>query len=257
MAQFTGSYSAAQTVTVNQAITVGEIDFGTTKNITITSSGSNVLTLDNTGTSGNAVLDVGLTNSNSGIDLISAPISVAAATPLNATISGGTLQLTNTSTGATANVIGSTSSFTVNSGGTLRESALGTGSLVTGNLTDTGALNNATLNLAGGTFIIDPTASTAANGLASKYIVQSNNQLTSNDFADHGGHQRHADLPDRRGRGRSRPGRHLRFRQQQPCQQPIPSAPSVPTTNFGARWTGMIEVATPGPTTFTSTTTTP
>ena len=29
VAQFTGSYSAAQTVLVNQTITVGEIDFGT------------------------------------------------------------------------------------------------------------------------------------------------------------------------------------------------------------------------------------
>src|SRR5262249_31046374 len=42
VAQFTGSYSAAQTVIVNQAITVGEIDFGSSKNITITASGGNI-----------------------------------------------------------------------------------------------------------------------------------------------------------------------------------------------------------------------
>ena len=35
VAQFTGSYSAAQAVAVNQAITVGEIDFGTAKDVTI------------------------------------------------------------------------------------------------------------------------------------------------------------------------------------------------------------------------------
>src|SRR5205807_8698342 len=87
--------------------------------------------------------------------------------------------------GATANVIGSTGTCTVNSGGTLRESAAGTGSLVTSNLVDTGALNNAAVALAGGTFVIDPTASTAATGVASKFIQfgASNNQLTNIDFA--------------------------------------------------------------------------
>src|SRR5437868_12686492 len=42
VAQFTGTYSSAQLAVVNQAITVGEIDFGTTKNVTI--SGSSLLT---------------------------------------------------------------------------------------------------------------------------------------------------------------------------------------------------------------------
>src|SRR5262249_14354582 len=155
IAQFTGTYSTAQTVVVNQAITVGEIDFATASNITIAASGSNVLTLDNSpGT--NAILDVGQAGTNSGIDLISAPVGVASGTPLQATITGGTLQLTNT--GTMPNVIGTTSTFKVNSGGTLRESAVGTGSLVTGNLTDIGALGSAAINLAGGTLIIDPTA---------------------------------------------------------------------------------------------------
>src|SRR5207302_4837421 len=57
VAQFTGSYAAAQLVVLNQAITVGEVDFGTAKNITI--SGTSVLTLDNTGTGPNAILNVG------------------------------------------------------------------------------------------------------------------------------------------------------------------------------------------------------
>ncbi|HEX5272984.1 MAG TPA: hypothetical protein VFW33_20950, partial [Gemmataceae bacterium] len=95
VARFNGSYSGAQSVVVNQAITVGEIDFGTTQNVTIGASGGNVLTLDDTGTGANAVLDVGLTFSNSGVDLISAPVAVAAGTPLAAQITGGTLQLTN------------------------------------------------------------------------------------------------------------------------------------------------------------------
>src|SRR5439155_18448492 len=42
VAQFTGSYSSAQTAVVNQAITVGRIDFATASNITISSSGTNV-----------------------------------------------------------------------------------------------------------------------------------------------------------------------------------------------------------------------
>src|SRR5262245_11655819 len=145
IAQFTGT-AAQTTVVVNQAITVGEIDFATASNITIAASGSNVLTLDNTGAT-NAILDVGQAGTNSGVDLISAPVAVASGTPLSATITGGTLQLTNT--GATPSVIGATSTFRVNSGGTLRESAVGTGSLVTGNLTDVGALGSAAISLQG------------------------------------------------------------------------------------------------------------
>src|SRR5689334_2712872 len=82
VAQFTASYSAAQGVTLNQTITVGEIDFGSSKNVTITSAGGSVLTLDDTGAGSNAILDVGDANSNTGTDLIAAPISVATATPL-------------------------------------------------------------------------------------------------------------------------------------------------------------------------------
>ncbi len=175
IARFTGTYTAAQTVTVNVAITVGEIDFGTASNVTIAASGSNLLTLQNA--TGNAVLNVGSgALTNSGVDQINAPLVVsttdAATNPaaLSATVGGGTLQLTNTATGATANVLGSTSTFTVNTGGTLRASAAGSGSLVTANLVDTGALGSAAVNLAGGTFTLDPTASTASNGLASQFI---------------------------------------------------------------------------------------
>src|SRR5207247_10394027 len=136
VAQFTASYSTAQTATINQAITVGEIDFGTSKNITINNSGGSVLTLDNPRTAANAVLNVGSGSfTNTGADLVTAPLVVAAATPLTAPIGGGTLQLTNT-----ANPIGSSSTLTVNSGGSLRESAAGSGSLGTGTLADTGAL---------------------------------------------------------------------------------------------------------------------
>src|SRR5262249_46595861 len=139
------------------------------------------LTLDNTGV-GNSVINAGSgTLTNSGTDVLATPLNVAN-TNLAAVVAGGTLQLTNTSTGTTANVIGSSSTFTVNSGGTLRESAVGTGSLVTGNLTHTGPLNNAPLNLAGGTFITDPTASTASNGLASKSLGNAGNNNTETTF---------------------------------------------------------------------------
>src|SRR5260370_10954538 len=122
IAKFTGTYSAAQTVTVNTAITVGEIDFGSSRNITINASGSNLLTLDNTGTAANAVLDVGQSTTNSGTHLISAPLVVNSSTPLAATVTRGTLQLTNTATGATANVIGSGSTVPGKSRATLPQS---------------------------------------------------------------------------------------------------------------------------------------
>src|SRR5262249_33435495 len=220
----------------------------TASNITIAASGSNVLTLDNSpGT--NAILDVGQAGTNSGIDLISAPVGVASGTPLQATITGGTLQLTNT--GTMPNVIGTTSTFKVNSGGTLRESAVGTGSLVTGNLTDIGALGSGAITLAGGTLIIDPTASTASNGLASRFINlgATNNTLSTVDFsaAATGPGVQTASFSAATGLdntfsfGSNNPGGSQAFYS------------GGATTNFAAPWTGMINITTPGPTTFTST----
>src|SRR4051812_17380152 len=118
IARFTRAYPRAQTVSVNAGITVGEIDFGTVSNITITATGANVLTLDNT-PNANAILNVGAAPfTNTGTDTITAPLAVASGTPLTATVSGGTLQLT-----STANVIGGASTFAVNPGATLRASA--------------------------------------------------------------------------------------------------------------------------------------
>ncbi len=74
VARFTGTYAATQTTaSVNTAITVGEIDFGTSANVTINASGANVLTLQNT--SGAAIFDVGQAFTNSGVDSITAPIA--------------------------------------------------------------------------------------------------------------------------------------------------------------------------------------
>src|SRR5205823_15020154 len=117
----------------------------------------------------------------------------------------------------------------------------------------TGALSTAAVALAGGTFLIDPTASTAATGVASKFIQlgATNNQLTNIDFA-----------------GASQ-GTVVG-----PAFQTWPVANSAATANtfsfgtaggnvafytggttnnFAARWTGMINITQPGPTTFTTT----
>jgi len=159
VAQFTASYSGAQTALVNQAISVGEIDFGSTKNITINGDGVSSHTLTLSATSGNTVFNAGaLPFTNSGIDVIAAPLVVAAATPLTATVSGGTLQLTNTS--ATANVIGNTSTFTVNTNGILEGSADPTNP----------ALGSAAVVLSGGTLQLDA-APTAASTLANAVSV--------------------------------------------------------------------------------------
>ncbi len=159
VAQFTGTYAAAQQVVVAVPITVGEIDFGTPQNVTISASGGNVLTLDNTGTAANAILNVGAgTFTNSGVNVVAAPISVKAATPLQALVGGGTLDVTNTSL-ATPNVVGNSSTFTVNSGGTLEGSADPTNP----------ALGNAGIVLSGGTLQLDASANgagTLANAIA-------------------------------------------------------------------------------------------
>src|SRR5580765_5395514 len=145
IAQFTLPYGGPQTMELDRAITVGEIDFGSSADITIGSSTSKVLTLNNTGaTSGKAM--VSLTAANSGTDLISAPISVVAATPLAANIAGGTLNLSNTS--ATANVIGAGSLFTVQKGGANPAKLSVTGPNVTG-LADVDVNSGGTLTVDG------------------------------------------------------------------------------------------------------------
>ena len=86
VAQFTGTYTAAQTATIDVPnISVGEIDFGTTQNVTITNSGGNILTLNN----GTAAAILNTLTRNSGTDTISAPITQAG--NLNVTFSGGSL----------------------------------------------------------------------------------------------------------------------------------------------------------------------
>ena len=95
---------------VNQAITVGEIDFGTAANITIGTLNNSTLTLSSTGKS---IINAFATNT--GTDSINVPLD--AATPLSATVSGGRVQLGNANSGTgLTNTIGSTSSFTVNGG---------------------------------------------------------------------------------------------------------------------------------------------
>src|SRR5262249_35460035 len=133
-------------------------------------------------------------------------------------------------------------------------SAAGTGSLVTGDLTDTGALGGAALNLAGGTLVIDPTASTASNGLATRYInlAATNNQATPVDFAgaSQGTVVGPAFQTPATAAAAGLAGTFSYGTLNQGASQAF--ATGVQTTNFAARWTGMIAIATPGPTTFTS-----
>ena len=74
VARFNAAYGGNQSVTLNVPITVGEIDFGSSVNVSIV--GPNTLTLLNTG---NSILDAGQTFANTGTvtDLISAPINVS------------------------------------------------------------------------------------------------------------------------------------------------------------------------------------
>ncbi|HEX3149406.1 MAG TPA: autotransporter-associated beta strand repeat-containing protein, partial [Gemmataceae bacterium] len=168
VAQFNATYSGAQTALVNQAITVGEIDWGSTRNITINGDGISSHTLTLSASAGNTLLNVGAAFTNSGLDVIAAPLVVAAATPLTATVSGGTLQLTNTSS-AQPNVIGATSTFTVNTNGILEGSADPANP----------ALGSAAVVLGGGTLQLDA-AATAASTLANAVSVSAAASSTLN-----------------------------------------------------------------------------
>src|SRR5262249_12351582 len=134
-------------------------DFGTSKNITINGDGISSHTLTLNVTAGNTVLNVGAAPfTNTGIDVIAAPLVVAAATPLTATVGGGTLQLTNTS--ATANVTVAPRNSTLNPTGILEGSADPTNP----------ALGSAAVVLSGGTLQLDA-AATAASTLANAVSV--------------------------------------------------------------------------------------
>ena len=252
-----GALSAANsTVTVNAAnISVGQIDFGTAQNVTINGDGVDALTLDGTNLGSTSIINQGVVSSdaiysyaNSGIDQINAQVQTAN-TPLAATLNAGTLQLTNTATGTLANSFSATSTFTVNTGATLRESALGTGSQVTGNLVDTGASSNATLNLTGGQFTIDPTASTASNGLGTKFISGGSNPLATYDLANAAAL---AGSPKFVTSGFNTPtGQANTFSfGNEPGGPTTPFYPGSTGTAFNARFTGMINITQPGPVTF-------
>ncbi len=251
IAQFTSSAAPQTMATVDVPITVGEIDFGSIQNYTISASAGNVLKLDQ-GLALNSVLSLGTVGTNTGTDLISAPLQAATESPVTATITGGTLQLTNTNTGATANLFTSASLFTVNTGATLRESAVGTGSQVTANLVDTGALSTATLSLAGGNFIIDPTASTAANGLATKYITtpQQIDVLATYDFLNSPPTTPTPPTFQTAGFGNMTANLNSTFSFSAPAQTSVWYAGQSSTYQFGVRFTGLINITQAGPTTF-------
>lgn len=88
IAQFTAPIGTAQTINVDVAASVGEIDFGATDAYTLAAGGGS-LTLDNSGSP--AVLSVTAVNTKP--DVINAPVTLAAG--LNATLNGtGTSALT-------------------------------------------------------------------------------------------------------------------------------------------------------------------
>ena len=76
VARFTAVLGATQNVVVDQALTVGEIDFGTTDNVTI--GGTNALTLQNAGP--HAILNAGqaFANRSDGVALMVVPSASAA-----------------------------------------------------------------------------------------------------------------------------------------------------------------------------------
>src|SRR5262249_26176758 len=121
---------------------------------------------------------------------------------------------------------------------------VGTGSLVTANLTDTGALGAASLKLAGGTLIIDPTASRSAHGLASKFVTRANNTLALDDFTQAAISGPPAGQTAAVPAARALPTKHT--------AAGMGFGPTVRTPTFGAGGTGMIRNARRGLTPFRS-----
>ena len=158
LAQFTSTTATQLTATLDIPVTVGEIDFGSSQNYTISSSAAvNTLTLQ--ATSGNAVLKTLTSPANTGTDVIAAQVLVNAGTPLNATLAQGTLKLTNVSA-ANPNTV--TGTFTV-MGGTLEGFSTQTA--------NTDALGTANVVLGGGALKVDPIPSTfSTSGVTGRYF---------------------------------------------------------------------------------------
>ena len=161
IAQFTKVTGSAQTATVNVAgLIVGEIDFGTSDNVTI--AGANALTL--TPTSGNAIIDT--VGSNTGTDLISAALTQTA--NLNVAFSGGSLNASNLTFASNAtDTITGTSPVTLgtvklNGADVLSVGNTGGGTTLTGNITNTAGTD--TLTVSGAGVLNLPNAITDANG---------------------------------------------------------------------------------------------
>ncbi len=137
--------------------------------------------------------------------------------------------------------------------GQLRESVVGTGSQVTANLVDTGALAGASLVLAGGTLVLDPTASTASNGLATKYIntAQQVDVLATDDFLNSPPTTPTPPTFQTAGVGNATANLNSSFSFAGPAQTAAWYAgQSATPTQFAVRFTGMINITQAGPTTF-------
>ncbi len=165
IAQFTGSYSAAQAVSITSAVVVGEIDFGaTTSAVTVAKGSGGSLTLQNS--SGAAIIN--FLSSNAVANTISSTI---------ANTSGG-LNITDNETGATkqtlSGAITANSGLTITNVGTLTDSA---NISATGGITITNTSGTATF---GGAITTGSTASTSLTAIVNGgNLVQNNNVATT------------------------------------------------------------------------------
>ena len=181
-----------------------------------TSNPANILSLS----SGSLTQAAGM----SGINEFSGPVKFSNST---VNVNGGTLKLSNTLSSA-ANSITNTN-FNVASGSTLEFGAV------------TGALGNGSIVLNGGTLQIDPTANGVVGSYNSHFASSINTQTTANNYDA-------AAFPG----SPSVLSGVINFNANNPSSS-TPFYPGGPTVNFGARFSGAINISTAGQYSFSTT----
>lgn len=204
-------------VTIGAPITATGITLNAAGYTFSSSNPANILSLS----SGSLTQAPGL----SGVNEFAGPVNFSNSTVI---IDSGTLKFSNALTSAPNSITNTT--FNVASGSTLEFNAV----------TGAGALGNGSIVLNGGTLQIDPTASGVVGSYNSHFILNGGSNTNSIDFTA----APLAGSPSVMSGG-------INFNPN--FLPPAPFYPGGPTINFGARFTGAINISTAGQYTFTTT----
>lgn len=217
---------AAINVTSGQHTISAPVVLNTTTTVAIPSAAADSLTISG------AVSGVGgLSKSGPGTAIVSGQSTFTG----SGTITGGTLQFTNTSTGSANNLAGA--SFTVATGAKLQASAGGAAG-------GSSAITGATVTLNGGTLQLDPTANISAQGLTGRFY--STTAITGSSQADYNGAPTAAVVQAITNNGGTGPNFIATWTSTALPPGPVGTTTGTTQTNFMAQFLGRVNIPTAG-----------